>query len=829
MQFYTSVVRNRNSLFVRGKDEYGRRATKVINYKPYLFVPSPKEEKYKNLKGQSVARMDFESMWEAGQFLKKYEGVSNFSVFGFNKFEYSYLSDTFKNLKYDISKVNVGYLDIEVHSETGFPKPEYANHEVVVISIMRGKQIIVLATKSYENTDPNVRFIKCRDEAHLLSAFLEVWERLDLDVISGWHIEGFDLLYLINRIPKVLSETDVQRLSPWRRVRVRSRKVGGRDYHDVTIEGIAILDYLTVYKKFTPQQRDSYTLNNIAYIELKEKKLDYSEYESLAELWNKDPQKYIAYNIQDTRLVSRLEDVLKYLELAITVAYDAKVNYEDALGSVLLWEVIILNYLTAHNLVMPIGRSTKASRSIEGGHVKEPIIGLHEWVVGFDLTSLYPHIIMGWNISPEKFRGYSKFRKSLDEFIRGDIPTAYLKSIDCTLSGNNCLYERGEKGFLAALMETQFNLRDQYKKQMKHAKEEYAKTKDESWKNEISKYHNFQWAKKIQINSAYGAVANEWFIFYDADNAEAVTITGQIIIQWAERKINKFLNEYFKTKNHDYVIASDTDSLYINLKCLAAASGLTDKTDIIDYLDKFAEEVINPEFKRIFSELTDGFNCNYNALHMKREKIAEKAIWRAKKNYAMYVWDDEGIRNDKPEMKIMGMESVRSSTPEVCRNRIKEAIAIMFDEGESALHRYIDTFREEYMQLPIYDIARPTSVKDYTKWKAGGPVPYKSGAPMHVKAAIHYNRMIKEAALDDKYPLINDGDKIKFLNLVKFNPVGDKVFGAPDGNFPKELDIEKYVDKAAMFEQSFVDPVKSLLEAAGWATEVHDNLEGFFG
>lgn len=826
MQYYTNVLRKKGNIFVKGRDQYGKRVTKVIKYKPYLFVPSPVPTQYKNLKGQSLAKMDFESIWEAQQFIKKYDKVKSFSIFGFENFEYSWISDYFPILNFDYSKLSIGAIDIEVVCREGFPSPYKAEHPISVITVSKNNKYYILSTKDFKTDDPNHTFFKCKDEESLLLKFLTIWEKLDFDIITGWHIDGFDIPYIINRITNLFSFETACRLSSWRNITSRTKVFMNKEHIEYTIEGLSSLDYLEVYKKFCPHKRDSYTLNNICYIELKEKKIDYSEFESLNDLWDKNPQKYIEYNIHDTTLINKLESLLKYIERSVTVSYDAKVNFEVALKSVLLWEVIIMNFLKKRNIVMPIGRSHNPKIRIEGAYVKEPQIKLFDWVVSFDLTSLYPHILMGWNISPETFMG--KMNISIEDVLNKNYNIKNLKEQNVTMSGNGCLYDKSKTGFFAELMQEQFDLRTQYKKKMLELKKEYEKTKNESIKNEITKYDNYQYGKKIQLNSAYGAIANNYFLFYSKDNAEAVTYTGQVVIKWVEQKLNEFLNTHFDTSGVDYIIASDTDSLYVNFGSLIARSKITNTEEAINLLDKFSEEVVTKQFVKIFNELTEDMNCPSNKLHMKREGISQKAIWRAKKNYATWVWDNEGVRYKSPELKIMGMEPVRSSTPEVCREALKKAITLMFSEGELSVQNYIKEFKKEYNELPIFDIARATSVNDFSTYVGSGNIEYIKGAPIQVKAAILYNKFIKTNKLTNKYRLINDGDKIKYLQLVKFNPIGDEIIGAPNGQFPSELNIDQYVDRNLMFETTFLHPIKSLLDGAGWSVEKQNTLESFF-
>lgn len=831
--YYTNFFREKNNIFLRSRDENGKRVDKVLKCKPYLFIPTTKPTKYKNLQNKPVDRIDFDSVFEANKFIEKYKEVANFSVFGFTKYEYNQISDEFPILNFNLNHIVTGYLDIEVFSEEGFPDPDQALHPITVISIKRKEKLFVFwlnedNKKIKFDNDENIVYVECKNEIELLSKFLLFLDKADLDVITGWNIEGFDIKYLYFRIERLMGTDEAKKLSPLRKVYISRKIFNNKQVTYVNLRGISVLDYLTLYKKFTQNEKDSYTLNNICSIELNEKKVDYSEYESLNDLWIKNPKLYIEYNIHDTNLVSKLEDKLGFIELAITIAYDAKINYEDALGSVLLWEVIIMNYLKKKNIVLPMNKITGIKDRIEGAHVKEPIVGLHEWVVSFDLTSLYPHIIMGWNISPETFFKKISNNVNIDKILQGLVPTEELKRLQVSMSANNCLYDNKIKGFLPELMEQQFKLRSDYKKKMLAAEKQFEKTKDEKYELEATKYYNYQWAKKIQLNSAYGAIANNYFMFYNRDNAEAVTYTGQLIIRWAELKINEELNKMFKTSNVDYVVASDTDSLYLRLNSYVKTLNEDSKQVIVEKLDKLCQDVLTQIFNQIFTNLSNMMNCKTNSLYMKRENIIEKAVWRAKKNYAALVWDSEGVRYSEPDLKIVGLEPVRSNIPLICRNKIKEAIGILFQEGKNKVYDFINAFRVEFNNIPVYEIAKPISVKDMNSYKASyGEIPYTLGSPQNVKAALLYNKFIIDNKLLNNYPLINNGDKIKLVTLTKFNPINDDVIGAPDGNFPKELQIEKYVDREAMFDLTFKKPVQSLLEASGFDPEKINNLEGF--
>lgn len=403
----------------------------------------------------------------------------------------------------------------------------------------------------------------------------------------------------------------------------------------------------------------------------------------------------------------------------------------------------------------------------------------------------------------------------------------YAKENNYSLAANGCLYKNNKVGFLSALMEQQFNLRNVYKKAMITAEKEYEKTGDDAAKSLSVSLYNAQWAKKIQMNSAYGALANEYFRWYDADNAEAVTKSGQLIIQWVANDVNKYLRKLFKTEK-DFVIAADTDSIYLRLDDLVEAVGLSDadRTEAVKFIDKVCKEKIQAVLDKSFEEVAVYTNAFANRMIMKREAIADKGIWRAKKNYIMRVWNSEGIWYDEPKMKMMGIEAVKSSTPAVCRKKLKETLEMMLDSSEEATRDYINKFREEFNKLPFDEVAFPRSVKEIDKWKdsASG---YKLGTPVHVKASLIYNQALKKAKLTNKYSLIYETDKIRWAYLKMPNPLIDTVIAVPDF-LPRELNLERYIDYDVQFEKTFLEPMKTFFSAAGWEYEKTATLDDFF-
>ena len=336
-------------------------------------------------------------------------------------------------------------------------------------------------------------------------------------------------------------------------------------------------------------------------------------------------------------------------------------------------------------------------------------------------------------------------------------------------------------------------------------------------------------ARKIQLNSAYGAIGNQYFRYYNLLNAEAITYGGQFSIRWIENKMNQYLNRVLKTEEIDYVIASDTDSIYLNMGPLVETvyKG-REKTDesVVRFLDKICEVELEPYIESCYQELADYVNAYDQKMFMKRENIASSGIWTAKKRYILNVWDSEGVRYKEPKLKIMGLEAVKSSTPMPCRTAIKEALKIMVTGSEDELISFIDTFRNEFDSLPPEDIAFPRSVNGLRKFKASGTV-YSKGCPLHVRGTLLYNFYIAKNKLEFKYPLVQEGEKIKYLYLRVPNKMNENVISFLN-TFPRELDLEKSIDHDAQFKKSFLDPLRMITNVIGWETERVSNLEFLF-
>jgi len=827
MDFYTNVISYGNSILVRGVKN-GERITARHKYQPTLFVPVQKKTQYKTLDGKYLAPVKHQSIKSAKEFLSQYPEQQNL-IYGMTRYPYQYISDNWKgSVDWKINDVLVVTIDIEVACDNGFPSVEDAPEEMLSITIKnhQSKQIVVFGIGEFKNERDDVRYVKCEDEDELLQKFLGFWETHKPDVVTGWNSKFYDLPYLIHRIKYRFGEDEIKRLSVWKTVFKDSVYIQGKEHICYNVFGLEQLDYLDLYKKFTYSAQESYRLDHIAFVELGERK-DPNPYDTYREWYTKDYQSFIEYNIQDVELVDRLEDKMKLIDLIMTMAYSAKCNYVDVFSQVRMWDVIIYNYLRDRNIQIPQMVRGSKSEGYAGAYVKDPQVGLHKWVVSFDLNSLYPHLIMQYNISPETIKGMHRTVPTVDKMLSQEFDTSFL-SKDETVTPNGAIFNTSKYGFLPELLSQMYNERKEVKKLMLKAQQEYENTKDSRLLNLISQYKNKQMALKIALNSAYGAIGNQYFRFYDIRIAEAVTYGGQLSIRWIEIALNKYLNELLKTEDVDYVLASDTDSVYITFEALV--DKLKPK-DPVKFLDTICSETIEKFIGGKYQELADYTNAYEQKMVMAREVIADKGIWTAKKRYILNVHNSEGVQYAEPKLKMMGIEAVKSSTPQVCRDKIRDALKVIISGSEKDLNTFIQDFRKEWLELKPDMIAFPRSCNGLGKWATTNGI-FKKGCPMHVKGALLYNYQLKDKKLLKKYPEIMEGEKVKFVYLKNPNPFQANVFTFLT-ECPIELDVQKYVDYEKQFEKSYVEPLKFVTNSIGWMIDesygTQTNLLDFFG
>ena len=831
MKFYTSVLPYKGKLLVRGINHDGSRKKFKVNYKPSLFVPSQKETGYKTLDGRDVGKVTFESIYESKKWIDEYKDVSNFEYFGNTRHQYPYIADEFPGkINWDLKQIRLITIDIECESENGFPDVDRAEEPLICITVKdhARKSILVFGCGNFVNDRDDVKYIKCSTEIDLVQKFTKFWTSYNPDIVTGWNVKFFDIPYLMNRFRYLMGDEYLNQFSPWGMVTSNSARITAKGfnkeqkYYDIL--GVSVLDYLDLYRKHTFVRQESYKLDYIGEVELGEKKNE-NPYDTFKEFYQNDYQQFVEYNIQDVELVDKLEDKMQLIALHLTMAYEGKVNYQDVFGQVRMWDTIIFNYLKEKKIVCPAVVENEKSSGYEGAYVKDPIVGFHDWICSFDLNSLYPHLIMQYNISPETMVNHNPNICSVEKFLNKEADLSDLQT--CTITPNGAMFNTLKRGFLPELMDKLYQERVIYKKKMIEAKKRYQETGDKRLLNDIAANHNIQLARKIALNSAYGAIGNQYFRYFDVRHAEGITKAGQLAIRWIERDVNKYLNELMKTKNVSYVVASDTDSIYVKLGAVVDKI-FKDKSDIrkvVKVLDKFCEEKLQKEIDRSYDKLAKYTNAYENKMVMKREVIANKGIWTAKKRYILNVYNEEGVDMKEPKLKIMGIEAVKSSTPAPCRIKIKEALKVIMNKDENALIQFIDEFRTHFKKLRPEEIAYPRSCNNLKKYSSSTDI-YQKSTPIHVKGALLYNNMLKKKSLV-KYEQIQEGDKIKFIVLKEPNPLREKVISFPT-YLPKEFNLHQYIDYDEQFDKSFLEPLRFIVNAINWNFEKQATLDSFF-
>ena len=828
-KFYTNLVLLGDDILYRGY-EHGQRVQYRDRSSPVLFfVPKAqsKDTKYKTLDGRRAYKKQFNGAREAREVLKQYENTDGLEVHGYERFLYQHINQKFPtDIDYNMSMMKIYTIDIEVACENGFPDVQASAEEMLCLTIkdFNTKKIITWGTREF--TPPEgVEYRVFWSEQEMLQDFHQWWTENTPDIITGWNNNLYDIPYICRRMERVLGEKWKKSLSPWNRVIDREFIVQGRKQIAYDICGVSILDYLDLYRKFTYTNQESYRLDHIAMVELDDKKLDHSEYENFKDFYTSDWQRFVEYNIHDVDLVDKLEDKMKLIELAVTMAFDAKVNFEDVYSQVRMWDTLIYNDLKKRNIVVPPRQSTKKDEKYAGAYVKEPEPGMYDWVVSFDLNSLYPHLIMQYNISPETLVDERHPTVTVDKLLNKEIDI----DGDYAVCANGAQYRRDIHGFLPEIMQRIYDERTIYKKRMLSSKQEYEKSPTDKLRRDISKFNNIQMARKIQLNSAYGAIGNQYFRYYNLANAEAITLSGQVSIRWIENKMNTYLNKLLKTDDFDYVIASDTDSIYLNLGPMVEAVFKERKKSgesIVRFLDKVCQVEFEKYIESSYQELSTYVKAYEQKMVMKRENIANKGIWTAKKRYILNVWNSEGVQYEQPKLKMMGIEAVKSSTPAPCRSAIKEALNVIMSGNESDVQDYIDKFRREFESMTPEEIAFPRGCNNIAKNSSPATI-YGKGCPMHVRGALLYNFWVKKKKLTHKYPLIQEGEKVKYVMLNTPNKINENVVSFFQ-TLPPELGLNGSIDYNLQFTKSFLQPLQVILDTLGWDAEKVNTLEALW-
>jgi len=831
MEFYTSIDSKNDQLYVCGYRD-GKKFKEKITYQPYLFLPAPdlpnNKSPYKTIFDEPVKRQDFATMSDARAFVGMRQKIKNSKTYGMTDYKFVYLYDQYPGVvDFDFSLLNVISIDIENDSEGGFADLDTADKEINAITLAKRQdgrmRSITFGFYDYSLDSEDTIYIKCKDEVELLNKFLRIWRSKAWlpDIITGWNNKFYDIRYIVNRMKRILPEGEFHKLSPFNWVaeeKVNQRD--GKEFVGYNIFGVRIIDYYEAYKKYATGERESYKLDFIAEYELKERKTDYSQYGSLAKLYAQNKELFYTYNIQDTILILRLEEKIHYIEQIVTMAYIAKVNYDNMLKTVKAWDVLIHNRLLEQGMVVPFFEESEDTTTIMGGYVKEPIPGLYENVGSLDYTSLYPSSAMSFNISPDMLQGKTSKLFSVETLDGPMMPkyTDALEEKNLALTANGCFFRCEKEGFFPAIMKHFFAERKRYRVLEAEARAEHEADKQNATKRNLYlKYKNIQTAYKLLNNSGYGAMANAWFRWFDNRLAEGITSTGQLASKYVAVHLNIFLNDYFNTVGKDYIVYQDTDSAYV-----AFPKNFKTPQEIVEFM----KSTVQPEVARICAEFCRKMHAFDNKLEMKLEKVCMQAFFIRKKRYALNISYDEGLIHDKPKLKVTGLETVRSSVPKVTRDAMKSIFEMIFEGKQDEIHKFIEDFKTKFYKMDFDQIGAPTSVNNIDLYSDEVNL-YVRSCPIQVKGAIFYNRFLREKGLDKTSEMIYNHDKVKYCYLHPENPTKQGVISVKS-DYPRDWGLEKYIDYDHQWEKTFLKPIEAVFGVVNFTSAKEADLNDMF-
>ena len=839
---YTNVSQYGSKLYVRSIDQ-GTRHKERISFAPLSWADQPNIKQsnethvspWTTLFGEKVYPIRHESIEDFKSFNNNMKDVSGIQLYQSPGHQYQYIAQAYPDaIQFNISDLLIYTIDIETETEYGFPDVNNAQEKILLITLhcSNTDDTMTWGIKPFDN--PGYRYFE--SESDMLQDFITWWHNNSPDIITGWNTRYFDIPYLYNRLTNILGEYHANKLSPFGICNADEvKQLGNKIQTRIMIVGISDLDYLELYKKFTYTTRESYKLDFIAQVELNEQK-HVNPGSSFKDFYVNHWDTFVRYNIQDTKLVVKLEQKMKLIELAITLAYESKINFEDVFSPVRTWDVIIYNYLNARNIVIPPKRVQKKNQQYQGAYVKEPLTGKHNWCVSFDINSLYPLTMVQYNMSPETI-AHEHVDIQIQDFLDDDpaLPKKLESFKQYAVAASGACFIKDKRGMLPELVNHFYDLRVVTKDRLIDAKKQLESLDPASKnylevQNQIASLNNMQMAYKILINSLYGAVGSPYFRYYDVRIAEGITVSGQLAIRHIAKKLNQFFNGVLKDVN-DRVILIDTDSVVLGLNDLVQqvykGNVPADPLKVIHFLDIIAEQKIVPVIAKGFEELASLLNVYENKMIMKREALIDVMISCQKKSYAMSVYNSEGVQYKTPKMKIMGLQMIKSSTPGIMRDRLREALEIILRKSDNELQSYVKQIETKYSNYTIDEIAFPRKITDTEKYHSINTI-YSKGCPIHVRGALLYNHYVVKLNLIHKYKLIQNLDNIKFVYLKIPNPINEDCIAFLGDGIPSEFNLDQYIDYKKMFEKTFFIPVNDIMKCLGKTAKQTASLAAFF-
>lgn len=828
-------------------DKDGKRVKFDASVDPYLYVEGNGD--YESIFGTKLAKKLFRTQYDRYKFLKDTNIKRVFDNFPVTQ---QYLIDTFwkVNETPDFAQhpIKVMFLDIEVYAPDDFPHANKAAKPVNVITIYDSlsKKFITWGIKDYTPTEPDTVYVKCVSEKDIFIKFIDYFQSDYPDILTGWNSEFFDIPYVINRCNNILGEEYVKKLSPSGNVYNRSiRGQFGQEQIRWYIEGISLIDYLDVYKRFCLGVRESYKLASIAEIELGESKVNFGPI-NLATLADKDWKTFVEYNIQDVRLLVKMEEKLKYTELIRMLAYVGLTTFEAAMGS-----LSVINGATAvraryrEQKIPSFIRDEDDGTKNPGAYVGEPLSGFQEYIISFDANSLYPNVMISLNISPETKVGVIDKQDDNEVVLRHvsgktyTLPTnkfaAFVEKEQIAISKANVCFTQKKKGVMPEILDYYYNKRQAIRKDLKKLKKEYSEFADKTTvqakqvKLTIDQLDAKQMCIKVFINSIYGYFGNKNAPFGDDDIASSITLTGQGVIKHSNELLKSFIkseiNDISDDELNKCIIYNDTDSSYVSIKPLITKKALKFKNGNKVTKETYTkvqeiEDYLNKEIKVWGAQSLNSKDCRFL---FKREAIADVGIFLQKKRYVIHILDDEGIPCDK--FKYTGVEVVRSTMPGAIKPYVKKIIeTMMTTQNFGQTNQILNETYTIFKNLSVEDITFVSGIKGYEKY-AGQCDDFNTakGMPLHVKAAYIHNLLLDRFNIAKKYEKISSGDKVRFFYVKEPNKFNISAI-AYKYYYPEEFKNIFEPDYDTMFEKHIFSVIDRFYQNVNWVAQKPGNL-----
>jgi DNA polymerase elongation subunit (family B) len=836
-------------------DEKGNRIKLESSYEPYLYVESTQGTDAISIYNTPLRKIKFANQFEKNKFTNE---TPIKRIFHDLSCDQEFLLSTFKN---DVDKPNFGqfplkiyFFDIETYSTEGFPDPKIAPDTINLFTIYNSldKKYYTWGLQPYNTPDPDVVYYHCKNELNLLERILEFWENDPPDMVVGWNSESFDIPYIINRLINLLGDDQAKRLSPVNNIYLRENagtNKFGQSIDRWYIRGVSLVDYMEVYKTFARGDRESYSLGYIGQYELGESKVNIGS-TNLSTLADTDWNKFVEYNIQDVRLLVKLDESLKYLGLIRNVSYKGFIPFDKSLGKVAMITGAIAHQAAKDGMVIPTFKNENVKSEYEGGFVQEPERGLSNSVVSYDANSLYPNTIISLNVSPETKIGriISIENGSYNlKLVNNKIVTLdeekfnrLVSKESLSVSKFNILYTQKFKGVVPKFIDYLYKERVNAKDEMILSKKELSKTKDKSEKNKLKQkildLDTLQNTYKLILNSVYGVFGQIYSPFYDIDHAASITLTGQSVVKQAADIVYDYIKDQgVVCEKKDIYKYGDTDSAYFSIQPILDhfSIKLQEGGNISGDARKIIKNVGNHLNKQIIEWSKTELKSTDPRFIFKQEAVCDVAVFMEKKRYVLHVLELEGVVPKNP-FKYTGVEVVKSTYSEEVKKLIKQVFeSAILSQSKDVANKILKEAYETFCGFPIQDIAFRTKVTDLEKQnrKIGDDGKLGSHTPVHAAASIHYNYMLKHFGITKKYEHISSGTKVKWFYPSK-NQFNYKSMAFLE-DFPDEFKDIFPINYSQMFEKTVLSPIEKLYDCIGWhvpqiTNETHTDLIELF-